>query len=213
MTPLLESFVVGLANSVHCACMCGPLAMAFGGGTKGTLSYQLGRASSYGAVGVGLGALGTHFGTQQLGAPTAYVAFVLALGLIVLVVFGERGAVKIPGVGNLMQRAMARTRGWSPTWRAGMLGLFTPLLPCGLLWSVLAGATVAGSALAGGEVMLGFALGSLPLLLLAQSQAGRFAARFGPRTLWWVQRIAMLLAAGTLIWRGVLGLQGESCCH
>jgi hypothetical protein len=61
--------------------------------------------------------------------------------------------------------------------------------------------------------MIGFAAGSLPLLLLAQTQAGRLARRFGPRTLQHVQRTARLLAAGMLVWRGVVGLQGESCCH
>jgi sulfite exporter TauE/SafE len=77
----------------------------------------------------------------------------------------------------------------------------------------LAGATVAGSALDGGTVMAGFALGSLPLLFLAQTQATRLANRFGPDTVRWVQRTAMLTAAGMLIWRGVVSLQGESCCH
>lgn len=213
MTPLFESFVFGVANSVHCACMCGPLAIAFQGGAKGALSYHVARTASYGAVGVALGAFGTALGSSELGTSTAYVAFVLAAGILVLALLGERGALSIPGLGNLLQRSLARTRAWSPIWRAGLLGLFTPMLPCGLLWAACAGAAISGSAIAGGEVMLGFALGSLPLLLLAQSQAGRLAARFGPRTLWWVQRVAMLLAAGTLIWRGIVSLQGESCCH
>jgi len=214
MTPLLESFVVGVVNSLHCACMCGPLALAFQGGAKGAASYHIGRMASYGLVGVVLGGVGAAMGSAQLGTPTAYVAFVLAAGLIVLALFGER-ALSIPGagLGSTLQRAMAKTRAWSPAMRAGMLGVFTPLLPCGLLWAVFASATVAGTPLAGGSVMLGFALGSLPLLLLAQTQAGRLAQRFGPTTLKWVQRGAMLLAAGALIYRGVLGLQGESCCH
>ena len=132
--------------------------------------------------------------------------------MIVLATVGERGAVAIPGLGNSLQRVMARTRTWSPVKRAGLLGLFTPLLPCGLLWAALAGATVAGSSFDGGSVMFGFAIGSLPLLLLAQTQATRLAMRFGPQTLRWLQRGAMLTAAALLIWRGILSLQGESCC-
>jgi sulfite exporter TauE/SafE len=213
MTPWLDSFIFGTANSLHCACMCGPLALAFQGGTKGAVSYHLGRAASYGTVGVGLGGLGSALGTTGLGASSAWVAFVLALGLVVLALVGERGALAIPGLGGALQRAMARKRGWSPTLRAGALGLATPLLPCGLLWAACAGASLAGSAVAGGEVMLGFALGSLPLLLLAQTQAVALARRFGPRTLQLLQRGAMLLAAGTLAWRGWLALQGDSCCH
>src|SRR5690606_23556817 len=153
MIPWLESFVFGAANSLHCACMCGPLALAFQGGAKGALAYHVTRTSSYAAIGVALGGLGSVLGSQQLGTPTAYVAFVLATGLIVLATLGERGAVTIPGVGSslqsLLQKSMARTRSWSPTKRAAMLGLFTPLLPCGLLWAALAGASVAGSAFDG----------------------------------------------------------------
>ncbi|HEB53964.1 MAG TPA: sulfite exporter TauE/SafE family protein [bacterium] len=214
MTLLLESFVFGVANSLHCACMCGPLALAFQGGTVGALSYHVGRSVSYAFVGLVLGGIGARLGSTELGTPSAYVAFVLAGGLIVLALLGERGAVSIPGLGSTLQRGLARTRSWSPTWRAGALGVFTPLLPCGLLWSAFAGATVAGSPIAGAEVMGGFALGSLPLLLAAQLQASRLARRFGPRTLLFVQRTAMLLAAGTLIWRGLVSLGGEgSCCH
>lgn len=55
MTPWLDSFIFGTANSLHCACMCGPLALAFQGGTKGAVSYHLGRACSYGAVGAECG--------------------------------------------------------------------------------------------------------------------------------------------------------------
>jgi uncharacterized protein len=213
MTPLFESFVFGAVNSLHCACMCGPLALAFQGGARGALAYHIGRTTSYTSIGVALGGLGSVLGSQQLGTPTAYVAFVLAAGMIVLATVGERGAVAIPGLGSALQNAMARTRTWSPVTRAGLLGLFTPLLPCGLLWAALAGATVAGSSFDGGTVMFGFALGSLPLLLLAQTQATRLALRFGPKTLRWLQRGAMLTAAAMLIWRGIVSLQGESCCH
>jgi len=192
--------------------MCGPLALAFQGGAKGAIAYHVTRTTSYTTIGVGLGGLGSALGSQQLGTPTAYVAFVLAAGLIALATVGERGTVAIPGLGNALKNAMVKTRSWSPVTRAGLLGLFTPLLPCGLLWAALAGATVAGSAANGGTVMVGFALGSLPLLLIAQTQATRLFRRFGPNTLRWLQRTAMIVAAGMLIWRGVVSLQGEPCC-
>ncbi len=213
MTPWFDSFIFGAANSLHCACMCGPLALAFQSGTKGAFSYHMGRTLSYGAIGVVLGGLGSVLGSAKLATPSAWVAFVLAAGLLVLALLGERGALAIPGLGRAMQRAMASTRSLSPTARAGLLGTFTPLLPCGLLWAACAGAAMSGTALDGGSVMLGFALGSLPLLLLAQTQAGRLSRRFGARTLRRLQQSAMLLAAATLVWRGFLSLQGSSCCH
>lgn len=211
MTTLTESFLFGLANSVHCACMCGPLALSFEGGT-GLLSYHGGRALSYGALGVVLGSTGALFGSDGLGSSSAWVAFVLAAGLIVLATVGERGAIALPGVGALLRGLLRRGRALPRFWRGGLLGLATPLLPCGLLWSACAGAAVAGSAVGGGSVMVGFALGSVPLLLLAQTQAGRLLRTLGPAKLLWLQRSAMLLAAGVLVWRGVLHLQGSSCC-
>jgi sulfite exporter TauE/SafE len=213
MTPWLESFVFGAANSVHCACMCGPLALAFHGGSKSALSYHVGRTAAYGAVGVGLGGLGSALGASALGTPTAWVAFVLATGLVVLALVGERGAIRIPGLDRILRSGMQASRSLSAGSRALLLGLLTPLLPCGLLWSACSGAALAGSMPAGGVVMLGFALGSLPLLLFAQLQAGWLTRRFGAKTLQWVQRLAMLSAAAVLAWRGFVALQGESCCH
>lgn len=212
MPPLVESFVFGAANSVHCACMCGPLAIAFHGGTGGSWSYHIGRTFSYGALGVVLGLAGRAVGSHELGEPTAWVSFVLAAGLVLTVLLGTRGTLRIPGLGALTQRVLARTRALPPAWRALALGLGTPLLPCGLLWAACAGAAVAGSGIDGGGVMVGFALGSLPLLWLAQSQAVRLAQRFGPTTMLRVQRLAMLSAAGVLVWRGIVALQGGSCC-
>ena len=213
MTAFLESFVFGAANSVHCACMCGPLAVALHANVTSALWYHVGRTIAYGALGVGLGSAGAALGTEQLGTPTAWVSFVLALGLVLLAVIGERGAMNIPWLGAAMQSVLRRGRRLPANVRAALLGLATPLLPCGLLWSAFTAAAIAGSPQGGGAVMTGFALGSLPLLLLAQTQAGNLARRFGPRTMQWVQRGAMLLAAAVLVWRGFVSLQGESCCH
>ena len=69
MQPLFESFVFGMANSLHCACMCGPLALAFHGtqgpAAGGALLYQSGRFASYATVGTGLGAAGAVLGAER----------------------------------------------------------------------------------------------------------------------------------------------------
>lgn len=213
MTAFFESFIFGAANSVHCACMCGPIAVALHANAKSAVWYHSGRTAAYGAMGVGLGSIGAALGTRELGTPTAWVSLMLAAGLLLLVLTGERGVVRIPGLGNAMQKVLRRGRALSPRGRSLLLGLATPLLPCGLLWAAFASAAVAGSAVGGASVMTGFALGSLPLLLLAQLQAHWLTRKFGPTTLLWIQRSAMLLAAAALAWRGIVALQGESCCH
>ena len=63
MSLAFDSFVFGAANSVHCACMCGPLALAFGGGRSGAVTYQLGRTMSYALVGSILGVTGKALGS------------------------------------------------------------------------------------------------------------------------------------------------------
>lgn len=212
MIPFFESFVFGAANSLHCACMCGPLAVAFGGGALPTAAYQGGRTISYSILGAALGGTGTALGSARIGTPTASVAFVLAAGITILVLIGDRGAVRIPGLTRLLGRASAASRALPPLHRAVLMGALTPLLPCGLLWSACAGAAVAGSAAAGAAVMAGFALGAVPLLFLAQHRAPALARRFSPRAVAFVQRATMLLAAGVLVWRGVAALDG-GCCH
>ncbi len=218
MDSLLDSFVFGFANSLHCACMCGPLALlihgsATGGSAVGMASYHVGRTAAYALVGFALGGLGAALGADTLARPASIVAFVLAAGILVLLCFGERGALNVPGLRRVVPALNAQARRFSPGLRALLLGAITPLLPCGLLWSAFAGASLAGSPVAGASVMGGFAVGSLPLLLLAQSQAGRIAQRFGPRTVRIVQRVAMLLAVVALVWRGVASSMGDSCCH
>lgn len=213
MDSLLDSLVFGFANSLHCACMCGPLALLIHGSVIGMASYHVGRTTAYALVGLGLGSLGAALGADSLAQPASIVAFVLAAGILVLLCFGERGALNVPGLRRVVPAVNARARELSPRLRALLLGAITPLLPCGLLWSAFAGASLAGSPIAGATVMAGFAIGSLPLLLLAQSQAGRIAQRFGPRTVRNVQRVAMLLAVIALVWRGIVFSQGDSCCH
>jgi uncharacterized protein len=213
MTPWFESFVFGVANSVHCACMCGPLAVAFASGAGPTLSYHGARTASYGALGVVLGGFGSALGADELRTPAAWVAFVLAAGIVVLLVFGHRGTVPLPSLQRLVQVFVSSTRRRPPWQRTALLGLATPLLPCGLLWAACGGAVVAGSATAGLVVMAGFAVGTVPLLLLAQLHADWLTRRLGARGLRCLQSSALVLAAATLLWRGVVSLDGASCCH
>jgi len=192
--------------------MCGPLAVTLGGGAAATAAYQSGRLLSYSLLGSALGATGTWVGTARIETPTAVVSYILAAAIVVLALGGERGVLRIPVLQRLLARATAAGRRLPRSGRALLLGVCTPLLPCGLLWSACAGAAVAGSALQGSVVMGGFALGSLPLLLLAQTRAPALARRFPPHTLAVVQRAAMLLAAVVLVWRGLHASAG-GCCH
>jgi sulfite exporter TauE/SafE len=66
-----------------------------------------------------------------------------------------------------------------------------------------------GSALKGAEFAVGFGLGTLPLLWLAQTQFMRLQQRTKPRLLQYIQRVAAGVAALVVMWRlrGTLGIE------
>ncbi|MCK7498200.1 MAG: sulfite exporter TauE/SafE family protein [Comamonadaceae bacterium] len=84
------------------------------------------------------------------------------------------------------------------------LGLLWGLLPCGMVYSVLATALVAGSALRGAALMLAFGLGTLPNLLLAGALLVT-TARASSR-----QRAVRLVSGVLVLAFGVYGLMNAA---
>jgi sulfite exporter TauE/SafE len=213
MTAITEGFVFGLASSVHCAAMCGPLVLAAGGGGCHVVAYHGGRAASYIVAGGVLGAVGATSGAGVLREAAPWIAFLLAFGLVLAASGLDRWLGAIPGAGRLVGGAMRRARSWPSRWRTAALGGVTPLLPCGVSWVLYGTTLLSGSALAGASTMLGFACGSAPLLSVAQMQGGRLRRLLRPERARLVARWVFLTAAALLVWRGVLTMHGESCCH
>ena len=89
---------------------------------------------------------------------------------------------------------------------ATLLGFFTPLLPCGPLYLMLGVALLAGSFAEGALLMTAFAVGTVPLLLLLQTQFTRLP--FSPVTLQRVRQGLALISAALLMWRAVAGAEG-----
>ena len=100
---------------------------------------------------------------------------------------------------------------------AGLIGLASPLLPCGPLYMIFGLALFSGSALKGAEFTVGFGLGTLPLLWLAQSQFMRVRLKVTPSTVIRIQRIVAFVAALVVAWRlrTTLGIEGAEdwVCH
>ncbi len=213
MSAVSESFIFGFANSLHCAGMCGPLACCFHGGTAGTACYHLGRTTSYVIAGVAAGSIGAVAGSGSITNHAAWVSMGMAAFLL-LMVFGLHHHLQaVPGLGKLFGSTFAWTNRLSPLSRATSLGLLTGLLPCGLLYAAYASALIAGSWEGGAQVMFGFAMGSLPILALAQIKMNWLRSVLSPRARLNCYRGLMLLAAGILFWRGWLSLQQTTCCQ
>jgi uncharacterized protein len=178
----LAAFLAGLLGSSHCLAMCGGIATAAGSNAGGPRSntalllYQLGRLGSYTLGGAIVGGMGAAVGfafavsrwSEWLRLLTALVVIVIGLDIS----FGASGRIawlRAPERwgGRLWRRVAPAARGLvpaSPLGRALALGLLWGWLPCGLVYSVLVAAAVAGSAARGALVMVAFGLGTLPTM-------------------------------------------------
>lgn len=168
--------LASLAGSVHCAGMCGGLvllATADRGGAGAHFAYHGARLLAYvllGAAAAAVGALvdlgGLLVGFASAGA---WLAGALLIGLLLNHVLPQHALGR--WFGQRMAKVNAVFRGWSARAlklpgqsRALAIGACSGLLPCGWLYAfaVVAGGT--GDPLWGAVIMLGFWIGTLPMM-------------------------------------------------
>lgn len=165
----LTALLMGLAGGPHCVAMCGAACagIAQASPTHRNLSlwsFQLGRVVGYSALGAlaaaslqGLGWLTIHSAALR---PVWSLFHVAALVLGVMLLLQARQPVWLE---NTARRVWARARAFAArrTWGAPVIiGMLWALLPCGLLYSALLVASLAGSAAGGAMVMALFAVGT-----------------------------------------------------
>ena len=225
------AFIAGVATSLHCAGMCGPLACSLmpvrGSSVTADRSdpqavstaYHLARLASYAALGALGGAIGRTPLTWVSQSALRWLPWVLVLFFIALAFRWDRHLPKIAALGRLVWKIQGWMRGRSRVAVAGALGIATPLLPCGPLYFIVTLALLSGSALRGVEFMLAFGLGTVPLLWLAQTEFHWVRQKLSPL---WLNRTRMavaLVAAVMIAWRlrATLGLPGPEptsfVCH
>jgi len=197
ITPI-AALIAGLATSVHCTAMCGPLACAM---RVRPAEYHATRFISYALAGALCGAAGQTVAAFLQGSTARIVPWAFAVVLIVLGFGLEKKIPQPQFMARLLVRArLNRTLGW-----------LTPLLPCGPLWLMLGAAALTGSWTSGTLHMAAFALGTIPLPLLLQMQALRAQRRLSPRAARWMQQALAFGSAGILVWRASLPLHAS--CH
>jgi len=178
------ALIVGLLGSSHCLGMCGGIVAALNMGVTDKvsakprslfiyqLSYNGGRITSYGLVGLLAGSLGA--GLAQLGiSPVAgklfAAAFMIALGLYLANWW--RGLALLEKLGMKLWRHIQplgkRLFPIQNPAQAYLLGMLWGWLPCGLVYAVVAWSLTTGNAYQGAMLMLGFGLGTLPAMLVA----------------------------------------------
>ena len=165
----LTALLMGLVGGPHCVAMCGAACAGIGqaaGDRKNAalLTFQLGRVLGYSLLGAlaaaslqGLGWLTVQSAALRPVWSLFHVAMIL-MGLVL--VWQARQPVWLE---NTARKVWIRARALAGGSNGGaplVLGTLWALLPCGLLYSALLVAAMAGSAAAGGMVMAAFALGT-----------------------------------------------------
>ncbi|GAB4287326.1 MAG: hypothetical protein Kow0067_12120 [Coriobacteriia bacterium] len=213
MDLFLPMLGVGLVTSVHCVAMCGSLVLTYavkesseGPWLKRMLphvAYQSAKIASYVAVGLALGLIGSLFDLGGLrGAITIFAGvFMVLLGLQMtgkapwlraLTLRPPR--VLVDALGKTRRKAMAEKReGRTSLATPVTFGLLTGLMPCGPLQSAQLAAAGAGTALGGAVSMLGFGLGTMPLMLAFGAVSGLLTARFKDRMMTVAALVIMVL--------------------
>lgn len=196
-TPL-AALVAGLATSVHCTVMCGPLVCAL---RAKPLEYHLSRFCSYSLAGALCGGLGQTVAAVLQGSTARIVPWAFAVVLLVLG-FGLEKRIPQPRflAAILLRARLNRSLGW-----------LTPLLPCGPLWLMFGAAAITGSWWSGALHMACFAAGTIPLPLLLQTQALHLQQRISSQAARRTQQALAFGSAGLLVWRAALPLHAS--CH
>ena len=215
---LLGGLILGLVSSLHCVAMCG--------GVGGTLSISLGRSTAFpdraralamAQVGkmvayVAAGAVVGGFGSTLYGLFDQHAAYAVLqrFGALVLVWTAISLTGLLPSPASL-GRAFAPLSRWAWAERrrghglaALVAGLVWGLMPCGMVYAALMYAMLAGDALRGGLVMLGFALGVSPLLTASSLGVAWLGKTERRPALQWAAGLALIaVSITTLVWPDV----------
>ena len=207
---LLAGLVLGLAGSLHCVGMCGPLVLMMPSGWLGSVVYHLGRTFTYVLMGLLAGLM-----FQVVDIRAIQSEFSIGVGLVFLVMwvyqrwgwrierlvcgFGQGREVDLGESQSLGFLCGLRARvlilyasamkGGDLRWRA-VAGFANGLLPCGLVYGALMAAVGQGTTGGSMFLMMGFGLGSMPSLFvlgLVGSRIGSRVRKYWSKLLpWWL---------------------------
>lgn len=176
-----SAFVMGLAGSLHCIGMCGPLALSLPvsysndlSKISGGLIYNSGRILSYGAMGLLFGSVG-----NLIIATKWQSGFSIALGVLILLylLFPKRYFLRRSPFGHfsaatalakpfmLLRQQLGKLFQSKKLSSLFFIGVLNGFLPCGLVYLALSSSIISATPVNGGLFMLFFGLGTFPLML------------------------------------------------
>jgi sulfite exporter TauE/SafE len=202
---LWTAFLLGLVGSVHCAGMCGPLALALPvvgsrgwGFVWGRIIYNAGRVGAYITLGMVFGLAGKGLALSGFQRWLSISAGVLMLAGLIL----GTGKFKMPvvrWVGFLKSRfgSLLKKRTYLSLLALGAINGF---LPCGLVYLAATAGLASGDFWMSTGYMAAFGLGTWPVMLGMGLLGKRFQLRFRFQRL---IPLSVVIVAMLLIVRGL----------
>ncbi len=179
MTELLAaSFAIGFLGSLHCIGMCGGLVTAMTMTRShtwwpGIISYQFGRITTYTALGLIAGLIGSLFAQDGWLSGAQNILSIFAGMIIIILALHIAGWLPDPfsrlstRIANAtgLSRAInaAATQDTTGPWYS--VGILNGLLPCGLVYAGLGLSLTAHASWQGAAAMFVFGLGTVPAMM------------------------------------------------
>jgi sulfite exporter TauE/SafE len=172
---MFAALLLGLAASLHCVGMCGPLLLALPLDAAGKRAvarqmgvYHAGRIITYAALGILFGLMGKGLALAGFQKILSIGAGVFMLAMAFTAWRFEHLVTALPGFGKFTQWVKSEIGNLlkqNPNGASFAIGSLNGLLPCGMVYAALAGAISTAGGAEGGIFMALFGLGTLPLLL------------------------------------------------
>ena len=166
----ISALLLGLASSLHCIGMCGPLMMSIpvqhlppGKKIWGILLYQIGRIGTYMLLGIVAGLIGWRIGVagwQQI--------FSVIMGILILFLLFSQFLFAKSHRWNWFNQRVTRLISWAMRQHSfsGMflMGAANGLLPCGMVYIAISAAMATATIINATLFMFFFGMGTLPAL-------------------------------------------------
>lgn len=210
---LWTALIVGLAGSLHCIGMCGPIAIALPVQNIprfklliGRIIYNVGRIITYSIFGLIFGFIGQSFfigGYQQI------VSIILGVLILLALLLPSKYATFLTGA-RLHEKIILKMKKWWQYFLSKksigsmfIIGILNGFLPCGLVYIAIAGSISTGTPLGGAFYMMIFGLGTFPVMLI-MSLVGKMLS-FKIKT-----KMRKLLPVGAILLAALFILRGMS---
>ncbi|MBK7788186.1 MAG: sulfite exporter TauE/SafE family protein [Saprospiraceae bacterium] len=170
-------FFLGLAGSLHCVGMCGPLTLIAPVNRLHRINmladmtlYHAARVGVYALMGAIIGTAGQLFAISKVQSNLALVFGILLVlwGLSYYLPLGRQKFLDAFGMDRWFVKIYNRYLQHNSRKNVAILGALNGVLPCGLVYSAMAMAFLGGNLGTGALQMILFGLGTMPLLYAFQ---------------------------------------------